>query len=369
MIGFPGFVGRVALGSSLCAALSFVGHAQEITENGIITGTMEIDFPTRYKVDSNGQPEKGVKDQYKLQLSVAKTQEYSGVIYRVPRLTTEAGIVQGERETQGNQLEYSVDLTVINPNDPTQKKAVGKWVGVVPIDGNGVYDLTGTTQSPHRVQIDAIGRAPAFTERYSGRLVGKPRERKASKGIQFVRKIAGKEVRFQVTNSDPMRFENVTLAAGPAQIYPRTTVHGSLDYDYDTGNWLTSGLKFRYSFDGKDVEDVVSGTIKWVEDPNRDSNGKGRYEFNLRFNEATANPASSEADAFAGLSDEEAFFAVDNSIPALTGTVDYVDTIDGDGRVTQSKVTYNLNANKLTKQQIVNFIKLWLVGIGPINDE
>jgi hypothetical protein len=34
-----------------------------------------------------------------------------------------------------------------------------------------------------------------------------------------------------------------------------------------------------------------------------------------------------------------------------------------------NKVTYELNANKLTKTQLVNFFKLWVIGIGPINDE
>ena len=32
-------------------------------------------------------------------------------------------------------------------------------------------------------------------------------------------------------------------------------------------------------------------------------------------------------------------------------------------------MTYHLDANKLTKQQIVNFFKLWMVCVGPTNDE
>ena len=36
---------------------------------------------------------------------------------------------------------------------------------------------------------------------------------------------------------------------------------------------------------------------------------------------------------------------------------------------TSSKVTYALKANKLSKQQVMNFFKLWLVAIGPTNDE
>ncbi|MGV3659945.1 MAG: hypothetical protein ACO1TE_07165, partial [Prosthecobacter sp.] len=83
-------------------------------------------------------------------------------------------------------------------------------------------------------------------------------------------------------------------------------------------------------------------------------------------------PSSTEADAFKSANDEEAFFAVDNSIPSLTGTIAYVDTmakVGGEDSVSASKITYQLDANQLTKQQIMNFIKLWLIGIGPTNDE
>ena len=43
--------------------------------------------------------------------------------------------------------------------------------------------------------------------------------------------------------------------------------------------------------------------------------------------------------------------------------------VGGDSLPPSSKVTYALNANKLTKQQIMNFFKLWVLGTGPINDE
>ena len=81
-------------------------------------------------------------------------------------------------------------------------------------------------------------------------------------------------------------------AKGPAEIYPHTFVNGRLDYDYETGNWLTDGIRFKYQLNGQDVEDVVTGSIKWVEDPQRASNGKGQYEFNLRFNEDKNKPAA-----------------------------------------------------------------------------
>jgi hypothetical protein len=70
------------------------------------------------------------------------------------------------------------------------------------------------------------------------------------------------------------------------------------------------------------------------------------------------------------MKDEDAFFAVDNSVPSMTGKVEYVDTFSG-GTTTpiSSKITYHLTANKLTKQQIVNFYKLWMLVVGPTNDE
>ena len=70
------------------------------------------------------------------------------------------------------------------------------------------------------------------------------------------------------------------------------------------------------------------------------------------------------------MSDEDAFFAVDTSVPSLTGRIEYVDTFVGGGTLpSASQVTYHLNANKLTKQQAVNFFKLWLIAVGPTNDE
>jgi hypothetical protein len=167
-----------------------------------------------------------------------------------------------------------------------------------------------------------------------------------------------------------MSFQQIELAKGPAEVYPHTFVSGRLDYDYETGNWFTDGIHFHYTLNGKESEDVVTGSIKWIEDPQRATNGKGHYDFNLRFNEEKNKPAAGESAAFANMSQEDAFFAVDNSIPCLTGHIDYVDTfIPGGTTPSSSKVTYHLGANKLTKQQIVNFYKLWMVCVGPTNDE
>ena len=346
---------------------------QLVTENDIIAGTMDIDFGTRQNKDTTGKltegsPAEGSKDVYKLALDVAKTTEFAGKVERQPRLVSK---LLG-REIQPAALQYDVGVSVRNPSNLEQKKQVGKWVGAVPIDAQGVYQIGGGSAvgSPLRMAIDTVGSAQGFTDNFGGKLIGKATDKKGLVEATFTRLVGGRQIKIQVKKSDPMTFDNVVLAAGPAKVYPRTVVNGRLDYDYETGNWFTDGLHFRYSLDGKDYQDVATGTIKWIEDPQRAQNGKGHYEFNLRFNEEQNRPATGEAAAFSGRSDEDAFFAVDNSIPTLTGTVDFVDTmVPGSEAPTASKITYHINANKLTKQQVVNFFKLWMLAIGPTNDE
>ena len=337
---------------------------EKLTMPNAIVGTMDIDFKTRKSLDEKGKPQKGVTDQYALALTVAQTTEFKGTILRQPPV---AGILGTGQKAQ---LVYSVDLSVLNPANLAQKRAVGKWVGTVPVAATGEYNADGLPDSLQRIAVDAIGKAPAFVDKFGGKLVGKGK--KAAGAVTYLRQLAGKQVKVEVKNSDPMRFEALALAMGPAQTYPRTVVNGNLDYDYETGNYYTNGIRFLYQQNGKEVEDVLTGSIKWVEDANRASNGKGQYEFNLRFNEAKNTKPAGEAAAFAKMSDEEAFFAVDNTVPALTGTIKYEDqmTTVGDKPVPgASKIKYELGANQLTKVQIMNFFKLWLVCVGPTNDE
>lgn len=363
----------VAIGGATLAAPAAMAQEQ-LTEDGVIAGSMDIEFHTRTNLDTSGDLKEGsaalgTKDNYKFKFAVAKTTEFSGEITRQPNLYSK---LLG-RKQQMAEIGYSVDLAVLNPKDLKQRRVVGKWVGLVPIEAaSGAYDLGGGVKSerPLRIAIDAVGRAPAFTDTFGGRLIGKAEKKDSLVGATYKRIVGNKTVEFNVKHSDPMRFENIILAKGPAEVYPRTTVTGRLDYDYETGNWVTDGIKFRYTVDGKEAEDTVTGTIKWVEDADRKANGKGDYQFNLRFNEERNKSASGEAAAFEKMSSEDAFFAVDNSIPCLTGKIEYVDSFGAGGEtVATSKVTYSLNANKLTKQQVMNFFKLWMLAIGPTNDE
>jgi len=337
-----------------------------------VAGTMDIVFDTRTNPDDSGDfkpgsPRLGIADTYNVNLRVAGTTEFAGKVTRLPNLYSK---VLG-RKKQEARLTYNLNLAVLNPKNLSQKKNVGKWVGEVPIDPNsGAYVLSGGRKDdrPLRVAVDAVGQAQSFESFFDGRLVGKAEKKETLAAYTYKRVVGGKEVTKTVARVDPMKFEGVRLAKGPAAVYPETTVNGRLDYDYETGNYLTDGIRFAYDVDGKPTEDVVTGTIKWVEDPNRSSNGKGRYEFNLRFNEDKVKKPAGESAAFEAASEEDAFFAVDNSVPSLTGTIEYVDAMTGDA-VTSSKVVYHLDANRLTKQQVMNFAKLWLVAVGPTNDE
>jgi len=343
-----------------------------MTKENVIAGTMDIDFSTRTNKDTSGDlktgsPALGAKDSYKFNLVVVDTTRFSGMVTRQPNLY---GKTLG-RKQQEAQLFYSVDLAVRNPKDLKQEKNVGKWVGTVPIDqASGAFDLAGgkAKESALRISVDAVGRAAAFQETFRGKLVGKAENKESLAAYTFKRVVGGKERIVTVKKSDPMRFDNIVLAKGPADSYPTTTVTGRLDYDYETGNWYTDGIRFKYDLDGKEYEDVVTGSIKWVEDADRATNGKGLYDFNLRYNEDKNKKSGGEAAAFDKMSDEDAFFAIDDSMPALTGRVNYVDTMSGE-TVSNSKVTYGLHANKLTKVQVMNFFKLWTLAIGPTNDE
>lgn len=366
--------GAVAVSSLSFLAAPARAQDNTVTENDVIAGTVNIDFKTRTNLDTSGDLKAGsaalnTPDIYTIQLAVAKTTEYAGKIERYPKLYSS---VLG-RNKQDAKLVYNLPISVLNPKDLTQKKAVGKWVGTVPVDPNtGAYDLAGgrATESPLRIAIDQVGSAQGFTDNFGGRMMGKAEKKESLASYTYKRVVGNKTVQVVVKKSDPMSFQQLELAKGPAGIYPRTIVNGRLDYDYETGNWYTDGIRFKYAVDGKEFEDVVTGTIKWVEDPARQTNGKGYYEFNLRFNEEKNKTPTNEASAFEKMSEEDAFFAVDNSIPCLTGKVEYQDAfIPGGTTPASSKVTYHLNANKLTKQQIANFFKLWMICVGPTNDE
>jgi hypothetical protein len=330
-----------------------------------IHGTMDIDFASRKNTDDKGKPKAGMKDTYTMALTVAGTTEFSGKIVRLPNLKKWGGY----KTVQEAGLGFEVNVAVLNPANPAQKKTVGVLVGNVSMNPDGKYDPSGV-----RMAINQVGKARAFESKSRGAYYGKAGKEATAgqKALSFARNIGGKVVKIESKGNDPLRFEGLVLPAGPAEAYAETTVNGDLVYDYDTGNYYTNGIKMNYMWDGKAVADTVTGSIKFVEDPQRESNGKSKYEFNLRWNEDANRPKSTESDAFKKLSDEDAFFAVDNTVPSLSGTIEYTDTfVGGSANKTpgSSKLVLTLDAYQLTKQQILSLHKLLLFIVGPFNDE
>jgi hypothetical protein len=335
-----------------------------------IKGTVDMTFNTRTQSGTEeGAPKKGVKDIYQVALTINGNRQLTGQISRQPRIKQ-----MMIRTIQQPQYDFNLNLVaMITGSAP---RTIGKWIGVMPVDeksGAFVLDGAGDQQRAMRVTVDV---GTPLNDQFGGRFYGKPDDKTKLTTESFKRMWNGKEVEYKY-QADPMRFDGLVLAEGPDKgRYTRCTVNGSLDYDRGTGNYFAKNLRMNYTYEGKDLVDNITGTIKWIEDPQRASNGKGKYEFNLRFNE-DKNAKPIPEDQMTTIKDEDAIFAVAKGVPSITGTIEYVDSFSGsvlkdpDGKPlpTMSKATYNLQATDLTKQQTMNFAKLWLIAVGPTNDE
>ena len=331
-----------------------------------IKGKLDIDFKTRTQCDDKGRPEAGVKDEYKLTLAVADTVDFQGTITRLPALFSS---VLG-REQQSGALNYNLDVLIHNPAKLTETKSAGKMVGTVPIDKNGVYKYN---DGNLRIAVNAMGKSQASESAFRGTAAGKPPKNESTvarakkKALTITKQVKGQMRSIAVTDYDLMNFENLVLAAGPAQIYPEVKVNGRAVYDYERSVWFFENLTATYLADGKEKTDRITGSIRWIESPQRQTNGEGQYEFDVRLNEPKQD--NSEAAAFQAGSDESAFFATDASLAALTGTAKYKDEMR-DSRVISSKVTFDLTANQIGKPETVYLAKLIpLIMIAPLNDE
>lgn len=207
----------------------------------------------------------------------------------------------------------------------------------------------------------------------------------------YSRYVDGQVVNIQVKNPDPLRFERLGLASGPFSFLTETKVNGTLDYDYELGNWLTdqAGVTFTYTIGDKVLSDKVTGTIRYVEETGSFTDAKGKKlpftaynEYNLRFNEA---PVNKDQGMFGGdttQADTDAFFSSsDTSKPGIYGRVYFNDSetsckkaTDEEGKVkcvgpTRSEISYDLKPVGLTYQQLANWMKLELLVIGPFTDE
>lgn len=338
-------------------------------ESRQIRGNVSIDFGTRMPGVELSQ----ASDRYTFNLLVDKLISVRGSIVRKPRLVSR----YLGREKQREELSFNLGFVDIASKG---SKKIASWTGSVEIGKDGLYSLGGGAGGDYsktlRIVLEKGMPMVVGSLQFGGSIKGRAADRKGAIGAMmrtYTRVIGGRKVSIQSRKVDPLAFNDLVLAAGPVASIPLARVSGNLDYDYDTGNWLTEGIQLRYLQNSQEQRDVVTGSIKWEEDPERAVNGKGRYEFNLRWNEARFAGTEGEEAFFAPASDEEAFFAVDPRIPRISGNVSYVDTLrqieGGDPIVLSSQLNYRLEASGLRDDQIISFLKIWLLITGPMNDD
>lgn len=322
-----------------------------------IKGDIQIKFQTRVEVNGE-KPKPGVVDTYAMSINVANSALFRGGITFRPFISNAIS------SNQTGLISYDIECDVLNPANPAQTRNIGKLFGTAPVDKQNVYRFA---DGNVKVSVFGVGAAKGFESRFNGLALGKP---PAASGMaklkqDAVRLVSSKGGAITLTKYDKMEFVNHVMAAGPVQIYPEVTVSGTLFYDYGRSAWHFNNVSLNYSSEGKRISDNLTGNVRWIENPNRKTNGMGRYEFDIRVNE----PAPSEAAVFATSTDESAFFATDDVTPSLTGTMSYKDTISA-GSVVSSIVTVDLSSNKLTKQQMVNLFKLLFISsVVPFNAE
>lgn len=325
-------------------------------QSNVVKGTIDIRYNTRT------QPGKeGISDKYTLNLNVCDSAIFRGSVDARP-------FVKGTFSDQMGLLTYALETDVVNPKNPAQTRNVGKLYGTAPVDANNVYRFeSGTVQ----VSVFPLGSAKGFDSKFKGLALGKPPVKtgfleKAKSAMKVGKVVNGKTVVITVNKYDIMEFQNIQLGAGPVQLYGEVTVSGRMVYDYARSAWYVQNMTANYFVDNKLVRDSITGNIRWTEAPNRKTSGEGQYEFDIRINE----PPVNEAALFdTSVKDESSFFETDNTIPSLTGTMKYKDTMSGDS-VTASTVQVSLAGNQLNKQQLMYLSKLFLLtAIVPLNAE
>lgn len=335
------------------AILASVAFAQE--EN-FINGSLNIAFDTRTQLDGTS-PKRGVTDKYKIRVNVSNSVIFDGLIEHLPR-------VSSTFSTQNASLTHAIECLVVNPRNPSQTRNIGRLYGTVPIDAQNVYRFE---DGNLRIGIFGAAGTQGFESRVRGVAIGKQPQtsglvdRFKKEALTISRSVRGNSLALAVTNYDRMEFVAHTLSAGPVPIYPEVTVNGQMIYDYDRTAWYLNGLTASYPQNGRQMQDRLSGNIRWVEN----KAGVGHYEFDIRINE----PLGTEASHFSGPVDEASFFETDSGVAGLTGTMTYKDSMVDD-TVVNSAVTIDLKGNHISKEQTMYLAKLLLMSsIIPLNSE
>ncbi len=376
----PAAAGVVAMLSLAAGALPASAQTSPglvaITEGqGRITGQIVADFGSRRASGATGVDVYTVSS-----LKVADLMILSGTIQRTPE----------------KSLSYSVKFDVNNPKNRTQ---VAKDVAI--LRGDTVIDESGRYLPANgKLRIDVV-KGSQTSAGFRGVLQGREVTRwwelkeqlaKAQKSVTkaYSRVVDGKTITIQVKNPDPLGFDGLVLAQGPFSYLPETTVRGSLDYDYELGNWLTdnNGLTLTYQIGDTPFTDKVTGSIRFAEEKgSAQIDGKavpytGYYDYSLRFNEDKVKADEAFFDGENSDAEVDAFFSTDDqSKPGIYGRVYFQDVEDNCKTVkdeegneacvgpTLSVITYDLKTVGLNYAQIANWMKIEQIVIGPFTDE
>lgn len=346
----------IALAALLVGSSAFA----QTNQTPFIKGNIEINYNSR-----NAPNQKGIVDVYNLNINIANSSLFKGKITDRPQIID--GFIS-KSIVQSRLLNYDLQCDVVNQKNPSQTKNVGRLYGSVPIESDGSYQYD---KGNLTVDILPIGNASGFSSKFSGVAVGKPMNRPANwldnlqrQTVNITRTINGKTTTVQLKKYDKMEFRNHVIGAGPVATYQPVTANGEMLYDYDKSCWFLNNITIQYAENNAVKIDRANGTIRWVESPQRKQNGEGEYQFDVRINEP---PPSATAAFETNNSDESSFFEVDNSSPALIGTMKYKDVLKGETTIS-SQVIINLTGNQLTKQQVMALFKLLVLSsVVPMN--
>lgn len=341
----------------LLLGAAFNGRAQTNPPFSI-KGTMKITYSAR-----SNPKEWMLTNIYKLNINVANSAAFYGDIYEIP-------FKDGWTSDQPGRLVYALKCAVINPRNPAQMVDVGQLSGIVPVSQKNVYNFDSGTL---KISVLGRGNASSFESKFTGVALGKPpkvAEGVLSKIQKEVLTIGqsnkGKVVTAQVKNYDKMEFQNHKLAAGPVGKYPDSIVNGVMVYDYDRYVWYFVNLTISYGWEGRAVQDRISGNIQWKEDPIKGGFRDGTYTFDVRVNE----PPINEAAMFTAPSNEEDFFVTDTGSNALVGIIKYRDQMAGDSPVVSDAIIDLKTQGQVSAQTGMNLAKLiMLSAVVPVNAE
>lgn len=373
---------RALSAALLLASAATMAHAQATSrgaeviaaDKGRITGETIVNFGSRKLADNTGVDTYAITN-----LKAADLMVLNGTINRTPE----------------KSLSYSVKFDLFNPKNPAQvAKEAAILRGDVVIDQTGRYDPVAG-----KLRIDIV-KGTQSSAPYRGGLQGREVTRwwevgeqlkRAQKAAtkQYSRVVEGKTITIEVKNADPLKFDGLVLATGPFSYLPETTVRGSLDYDYELGNWLldNNGLTLTYQIGEKLINDRITGSIRYAEEAGSATvDGKsvaytGYYEYNLRFNEEAQKSDAAFFEGDANAQNDAFFSSADQSKPGIYGRVYFEDSEDGCKMAkdesggtkcvgpTKSIITYDLKSSALTYAQLAAWVKIEQMVIGPFTDE